>query len=81
MVKNMPANAEDTREAGSIPRWRRFPGEGNGNPLKYSSLENPKDRGAWWAIVHRVAKSWTRLKRLSIHGWIYILFGNGHLEK
>ena len=39
----------------------RFPGEGNGNPLQYSGLENPMDGGAWWATVHRVAKSWTRL--------------------
>ena len=42
-------------------------GEGHGNPFQYSCLENPLDRGAWQAVVHRVAKSWTRLKRLSIH--------------
>ena len=42
-------------------------GEGNGNPLQCSCLENPADRGAWWAAVHRVAQSWTRLKRLSVH--------------
>ena len=42
-------------------------GEGNGNPLHYSCLENPVDRGVWWAAVHRVAQSWTRLKRLSMH--------------
>ena len=41
--------------------WEDFPGEGNGNPLQYSCLENPMDRGAWWATVHRVTKSWTRL--------------------
>ena len=46
---------------GSILRWQRSPGEGNGNALRYSCLENPVDRGAWWAIVHGVAKSWTRL--------------------
>ena len=40
-------------------------GEGNGNPLQYSCLDNPVDRGAWWAAAHRVAQSWTRLKRLS----------------
>ena len=45
----------------------RLPGEGNGTPLQYSSLENPMDRGAWWPIVHRVAKSQTRLKLLSTH--------------
>ena len=45
-------------------------GEGNGNPLHYSCLENPVERGAWWAVVHRVAQSWTQLKRLSIHACI-----------
>ena len=45
-------------------------GEGNGNPLQYSCLENPVDGGAWWAAVHRVAQSWTRLKRLSMHACI-----------
>ena len=49
MVKNLPANVG---EVGSIPGKGRSPGEGNGNPLQYSCLENPKDRGAWWAIVH-----------------------------
>ena len=53
VVKNLPADAED---AGSIPGWGRSPGEGNDNPLQYSCLENPVDRGAWWAIVHGVAK-------------------------
>ena len=50
-------------DSGSIPRLRlgRSPGEGNGNPLQYSCLENPMDGGAWWAAVHGVAKSWTRL--------------------
>ena len=46
------------------------PGGGNGNPLQYSCLENPVDRGAWWAAVHRVAQSRTRLKRLSMHACI-----------
>ena len=45
------------REAGSIPGWRRSPGEGNGNPLQYSCLENPMDKGAWWATIHGVTKS------------------------
>ena len=45
-------------------------GEGNGSPLQYSCLENPVDRGAWWAAVHGVAQSWTRLKRLSMHACI-----------
>ena len=52
---------------GSIPGLERSPGEGNGDPLQYSCLENPLDRGDWWAIVHGVAKSQTRLKQLSTH--------------
>ena len=48
-------------DLGSIPGLGRSPGEGNGNPLQYSCLENPMDGGAWWATVHGVAKSWTRL--------------------
>ena len=58
MVKNPPANAGDT---GSIPGSGRSPGEGNGNPLRYSCLENSMDRGAWWAIVLGVAKTRTQL--------------------
>ena len=53
VVKNPPANAGDL---GSLPGLGRSPGEGNGNPLQYSCLENPKDRGAWWATVHGVAR-------------------------
>ena len=52
-VKNLSANAGNS---GSIPGRERFPGEGNGNSLQYSCLGNPMDRGAWWAIVYRVAK-------------------------
>ena len=66
MVKNPPANARDIRHTGSIPGSGRSPGRGHGNLLQYSFLENPMDRGAWWAIVRRVAKSQTRLKRLSV---------------
>ena len=55
------ASACNAGNPGSIPGSGRSPGEGNGNPLQYSCLENPMDRGAWWAIVHRVAKSRTRL--------------------
>ena len=58
-VKNLSANARDVRNAGSIPGLGRTPGEGNGNPFQYSCLENPMDRRAWWATVHRVAKGWT----------------------
>ena len=52
MVKNPSANAEDIRDTGSIPGLGRSPGGGHGNPLQYSSLENPMDRGAWRATVH-----------------------------
>ena len=58
----------DAKDAGLIPGPGRSPGEGNGNPLQYSYLENPMDRGAWQATVHSVAKSLhTQLKRLSMH--------------
>ena len=56
MVKSPTANAGDIRDMGSIPVLGRIPGEGNGNPLQYSYLENPMDKGAWQAIVHGVAK-------------------------
>ena len=59
MVKNQAANAGDIRDMSSIPGWGRSPGEGNGYPLQYGCLENPMDRGAWWATVHGVAKSQT----------------------
>ena len=61
VVKNPPATAGDIRDAGSIPGSDRSPGGGHGNPLQYSCLENPMDRGAWQATAHRVAKSQTRL--------------------
>ena len=57
MVKNLPANSGDLRDIGLIPGSRRSPGEGNGSPLQYSCLENPMDRGAWWATDHGVAES------------------------
>ena len=56
MVKNPPANAGDIRDADSIPGSGRSPGAGNHNPIQYSCLENPKDRGAWWATVHEVTR-------------------------
>ena len=59
VVKNLPANAGDIRDMGSIPGLGRYPGEGNGNPLYYSCRENQTDRGSWWATVFEVAKSWT----------------------
>ena len=67
VVKNLPANAGDLRDASSPPRSGRSPGGGYGNPLQYFCLENPMNWGAWWATIHRVAKSWTRLKWLSTH--------------
>ena len=57
MVKNPPDNAGDERDMGSIPGSGRSPGEGNGNPLQYSCLGKPMDRGAWLATVHGVGKS------------------------
>ena len=65
VVKNMPVDAGDVREVGSIPGLASSPGEGYGNPLQYTCLENSMDRGVWWA--HSVVKSRTRLKLLSIH--------------
>ena len=65
VVKNLPANIGDLRDMGSITGLGRPPGGGHGNPLQYSCLENPRDRGAWQATVHRVANSRTQLKRLS----------------
>ena len=67
MVKDSPANAGDIGDMVSIPGLGRSLGGGHGNPLQYSRLENPKDRGAWRATVHKVAKSQTQLKRLSTH--------------
>ena len=67
MVKKLPANAGDIRDAGSIPGLGRSPGGGHGNPLQYSYLENSMDRGTWGATVHGVAKSQTLLKQLSMH--------------
>ena len=61
-AKNPPANARSIRDTGLIPGLRRSPGEGNDNPLQYSCLGNPMDRGVWQTMVHRVAKSWTQLK-------------------
>ena len=57
VVKKPPANAEDIKDAGSIPGWKRSPGERHDNPLQYSCLENPMERGAWQATVHRVTQS------------------------
>ena len=61
LVKNPPANDGDARDAGSNPGLGRSPGEGNGDPLQYSCMENSMDGGAWWPTVHGVTKSQTRL--------------------
>ena len=60
-VASLVAQRLNVGDLGSVPGSGRSPGEGNGNPLQYSCLENPMDRGAWWATAHGVAKSWTRL--------------------
>ena len=80
VVKHLPSNVGNL---GSIPGSRRSPGGGNGNPLQYSCLENPMDRGAWWATVHGVAKSWTRLSDFTFtfrksQGWFLPRTFGGH---
>ena len=67
MVKNPPANAGDIRDSDSISGSGRDPRGEQGNLLQYFCLDNPMDRGAWWATVHRVAQSWTGLKQLNTH--------------
>ena len=62
MVKKPPANSGDIRDMGSIPGRGRSPRGGNGNPLQYYCRENPVDRGAWWAIFHRITKSLIQLR-------------------
>ena len=74
VVKKPPANPGNVRDSGSVPGLGGSPGGGHGNPLQYSCLENTMDRGAWWAIVHGVAKSWTWLKQFSTHArTVYML--------
>ena len=67
VAESPPANPGDLREVSSISGLGTSPGAGTGNPFQYSCLGNPMDRGAWQAMVHRVAKSHTRLKHLSSH--------------
>ena len=83
MVKNLPANAGDSGDVGSIPGSGRSPGGGNDNPLQYSCLGNPMDRGAWWAAFHGATKSWTQLSmhamttdKTLVHFWILGLSAN-----
>ena len=74
VVKNWPANAEDIRNLDSIPGLGRSPRGQHGSPLQHSCLENPSDRGAWQAIVHRIPKSQTWLKRLSMLKYVLMFF-------
>ena len=62
VVKNLPANAGDAEDVGSIPGSGRSSGEGNGNPLQCSCMENPRDGGAWWTAIYGVTQSQTQLK-------------------
>ena len=74
LVKNLPANAGDTGDVGSISGSGRVPGGGHGNPLQYSCLENTMSRGAWQATVHGVAKSGTGLLQVSTHACMNTYF-------
>ena len=67
VIKNLPANAGDIRDVGSVSGWGKFPAGEHGDSHQYSCLENCMDRGAWRATFHRVAKSLIRLKQLSTH--------------
>ena len=67
MVKNPPANAGDIRDGDSVPELGRCPGRGNGNPIRYSCMEHPMDRGAWRATVGMIGKSWTTTEAASLH--------------
>ena len=90
VVKNLPASAGDARDTGSIPGSGRSPEGGNGNPLQYSCLENPMNRGARWAAVHRVTKSQTQLsksarinelaRRNPFTMYVYIRYHNVHFN-
>ena len=81
MVRNPPASAGAARNSGWIPGSGRVPGEGNDDPLQYSCLGNPMDRGAWWATVHRVAQSPTRRnERTYVRCYTGYHRGNGHLR-
>ena len=77
VVKNLPANAGDIRDLGSIPGSGRSPGGGHGNPLQHSSPENPMDRGAWWSVVHGVEQDWSDLAHMQpLHSHIVTALHN-----
>ena len=67
MVKNSPVKTDDAGDVVSTPGWGRSPGVGNGNPLKYSCMENSMDKGAWWARCPGGGKEWTRLSTHCVH--------------
>ena len=69
VVKNPPANAGDIRDTGSVPGLRRSPGEGHGNPLQYSCLQNPMDRGSWQATVHEITRVGHNLETKPTNQW------------
>ena len=73
VVKNLPSNAGDTEEAGSVPGWGRSPGGGHGNPLQFSWLENPKDRGDWQAKVHGVSE--LDMTEATYRAWTHVPVG------
>ena len=77
VVQKLPANAGDAGHEGLLPGSGRSPGRGHGNPLQYSRLQNPMDRGAWRAAANGVTKSQTRLKRLSMHATSQMRFLKG----
>ena len=73
MVKNLPANAGDAIDSGSIPGLGKSPGGGHGNPLQYSCLEKPLDTGAWQVTAHQVTKNQTRLNDYHFHFTLSVL--------
>ena len=77
--KESSCNAGDTKDMGLISGSRRFPGGGHGNAHQYSCLENPMERGAWWAMLHGVAKSQTQLKWMSIYTHTHTLTRVSHI--
>ena len=81
MVKNPPASAEAIGDVGSIPGLGRSPREGNGNPLQYSCLENPMDRGAWWVTVHRVPNELDMTEATEHRDQVWVLEMVRHVAK
>ena len=80
VVKNLPASIGNTRDVVLIPEWGRSPGEGNGNLLPYSCLENSMDGGAWWATVHGVAKSRTPLRDFTFTVFLTLSTHSEHMS-